>query len=47
MGACDAADKGILLSQMLHEINTGDCAIENAKARRDNGGYSILVVIYI
>jgi len=47
MGACDAADKGFLLSQMLHEINTGDCTIENAKARRDNGGYSIPMIIYI
>ncbi|MFM7978361.1 MAG: hypothetical protein ACKPKO_03515, partial [Candidatus Fonsibacter sp.] len=25
MGACDAVDKGMLLSHMLHEIYTGDC----------------------
>ena len=39
--------KGILLSQMLHEINTGDCTIESAKARRDNGGYSSPMLVYI
>jgi hypothetical protein len=47
MGACDAADKRILRWQMLHEINTGDCTIENAKKRRDNGGYSIPMIICI
>ena len=47
MGACDAVDKGILLAQMLHEINTGDCTIESARTQRDNGGYSIPMIIYI
>ena len=32
---------------MLHEINTGDCTIGSAGPQRDNGGYSIPMVIYI
>ena len=47
IGACDAVDKGILFSQMLHEINTGDCTIESARTQRDNGGYSMPMVIHI
>ncbi|MFM7985269.1 MAG: hypothetical protein ACKPKO_38715, partial [Candidatus Fonsibacter sp.] len=37
MGACDAVDKGISLSQMLHEIYTGDCTVAGARQRRDHG----------
>ena len=47
MGACDAVDNGSLLSQMLHDISTGDCSIYSARARCDNGAYSIPKVIYI
>ena len=35
---CDAIDKGILLSQMPHEIYTGDCTVDGARQRRDHGG---------
>jgi hypothetical protein len=47
MGACDTCDKGILLSQMLHEISSGDCSIEGARQRRENGGYQVPLVLYI
>ena len=47
MGACDTCDKGILLSQMLHAISSGDCSIEGARQRRENGGYQVPLVLYI
>ncbi len=47
MGACDAVDKGILLSQMLHEIYTGDCTVAGARQRRDHGGYNVPMILYI
>ena len=47
MGACDTCDKDILLSQMLHEISSGDCSIEGARQRRENGGYQVPLVLYI
>ena len=47
MGACDAIDKGILLSQMLHEIYTGDCSVDGARQRRDHGGYAVPMIVYI
>ncbi|MFM7983037.1 MAG: hypothetical protein ACKPKO_27310, partial [Candidatus Fonsibacter sp.] len=47
MGACDAVDKGILLSQMLHEIYTGDCTVVGARQRRDHGGYNVPMILYI
>ena len=31
MGARDSADQGILLSQMLNEIATGDCSVDGAR----------------
>ncbi|MFM7983969.1 MAG: hypothetical protein ACKPKO_32055, partial [Candidatus Fonsibacter sp.] len=47
MGACDAVDKGILLSQMLHDIYTGDCTVAGARQRRDHGGYHAPMILYI
>ena len=47
MGACDSVDKGILLSQMLHEISTGDCSIDGARQGREHGGYCVPLVVYI
>ena len=45
MGACEAVDKGILLSQMLHEIYTGDCTVAGARQRRDHGGYNVPMIL--
>ena len=45
MGACDSADKGILLTQLLHEVSSGDCSIEGARQRREQGGSSVRLVI--
>ena len=47
MGCCDAADRGILLTQLLHAAYTGDCTIVGAKHRLENGGYSIPAAVYI
>ena len=47
LGGCDASDKGILLSQMLHEIYTGDCTVVGARQRREHGGYHVPMVLYI
>ena len=47
IGACDSADKGILLTQLLHEVSSGDCSIEGARRRREQRGYSVPLVIYI
>ena len=47
LGCCDAADRGILLTQLLHEADTGDCTLVGAAQRRDNGGYSIPAAVYI
>ena len=44
---CDAIDKGILLSQMPHEIYTGDCTVDGARQRRDHGGYHMPLALYI
>jgi hypothetical protein len=47
LGGCDASDKGILLSQMLHEIYSGDCTVAGARQRREHGGYHVPMVLYI
>ncbi len=47
MGACDTCDKGMLLSQMLHDISSGDCSIDGARQRRENGRYQVTFVLYI
>ncbi|MFM7988623.1 MAG: hypothetical protein ACKPKO_55855, partial [Candidatus Fonsibacter sp.] len=47
MGAGDAVDKGILLSQILHEIHTGDCTAAGARQRRDHGNYHVPMIVYI
>ena len=47
MGGRDAIDNGILLSQMRHDIYTGDCTVDGARQRRDHGGYYVPMVLYI
>ena len=47
MGACDSADKGILLTQLLHEVSSGDCSIEGARQRRERGEYSVPLLMHI
>ena len=47
MGACDSTDKGILLTQLLHEVAAGDRSIEGARQRREQGGYCTTLVVYI
>ena len=47
MGACDSADKGILLTQLLHKVSSGYCSIEGARQRRKQGGYSVPLAICI
>ena len=46
-GACDCVDRGILLSQLLHEVQTGDNTICTAVNLREMGGYAIPAVLYI
>ena len=41
----DSFDKYILLSQMVLEISIGDCSIDGAQQRRENGGYCVLLVV--
>jgi hypothetical protein len=45
--ACDSADLGILLLLMLHEINVGAVSKAQARTLRENGGYSLPMVIQI
>ena len=46
MGACDTCDKGILLSQMLHERSSGDCSIDEARQCRENREYEVRLALY-
>ena len=39
LSAGDAVDQGILVSQMLCEVETGPMTAESARARRENGGF--------
>ena len=47
LGGCDTIDKGILLAQTLHELQTGIVTACNSVNLRDNGGYAIPMVLYI
>ena len=46
-GACDAADLGIFLSLMMHEIKCGVVSKQQARAMRDQGGYAVPMVLEI
>ena len=39
LSAGDAVDQGILVAQMLREVETGPMTAESARARRENGGF--------
>ena len=47
LAACDAVDRGIILSQMLHEICTGNNSVSIARQLRENGGYAIPMALYV
>ena len=47
LSGCDAVDRGILLSQMLHEIYTGNACISAACQLREYGGYAIPMALYV
>ena len=47
LSGCDAVDRGILLSQMLHEICTGDISVSAARQLREYGGYAVPMVLYV
>ena len=44
---CDAADLGVLLLQMLHEIDAGPVTAQQSREMRMNGGYCIPMVLQI
>ena len=35
LGCCDVVDRGILLTQLLHEVGRGDCTIVGSTQRRE------------
>jgi len=45
--ACDSADLGILILLMCHEIKSGPISKAQARALRDDGGYSLPMALYI
>ena len=47
LGLCDTVDRGILLVQMLHEIQTGGCTVSTARRLREHGGYSTALVAIV
>ena len=44
---CDTIDKGILLAQTFHELQTGLVTACNSVQFRDSGGYVVPMVLYI
>ena len=37
----------MLLTQMLHEVDTGDWSVDGARQRREGGGYAMPRIVYI
>ena len=46
-GGCDTIDKGFLLVQILHELQTGQSSAADARRLREEGGYSIPWALYL
>ena len=47
LSGCDAVDRGILLSQMLQEICTGNISVSAARQLREYGGYAVPMALYV
>ena len=43
----DAVDRGIILSQMMHEICSGCTSVVVARQMREHGGYFITMAPYV
>jgi hypothetical protein len=46
-GGCDTIDKGFLLVQILHELQTGQSSAAEARRLREEGGYVIPWALYL
>ena len=44
LGACDSTDKIICLTQLLREVSSGNCSIEGALQRCEQGEYSVPLI---
>ena len=47
LGGVDTIDKGFLITQAFHGANTGNISAANSRDMRENGGYSVPMVLYI
>jgi len=46
-GGCDTMDKGFLLMQIFHEMQTGQCTAAQALQLREYGGYAVPAALYL
>jgi hypothetical protein len=45
--ACDAADQGMLIATLIHQIRTGACSVTIARDLREHGGWAVQMVLAI